>query len=112
MSASHVHAAPVLKLEKRNWTNHDYRITSLVAVARTLWLRGDMDRAARVAQQSIEEGVAFDQPISVCISLLYSAAVYLWRGDWLAADRLIARALAESQKHSLRPYHALWGRSR
>ena len=84
----------------------DHRIRALITLARTLWLRGAVDRAASVAQQAIEEAFALDQPVSVCIALIYSATVYLWRGDWLAADRLIARGLAESKKHSLGPYHA------
>ena len=84
-----------------------YRISALFVLARTLWLRGAVDRAASVAQQAIEEAFALDQPLSVCMSLIYSTHVYLWRGDWLGADRLIARGLAESKKHSLGRYHAL-----
>ncbi len=86
---------------------YDYRIGALITMARTLWLRGAADRAARVAQQAVEEADVLDQPIDVCISRIFSATVYLWRGDWVAADRLIARGLAESKKHSLGPYHAL-----
>jgi predicted ATPase/DNA-binding winged helix-turn-helix (wHTH) protein len=84
----------------------DHRIRALITLARTLWLRGAVDRAAGVAQEAVDEGFALDQPVSLCIALMYSATVYLWRGDWLAADRLVARGLAESKKHSLEPYHA------
>jgi predicted ATPase/DNA-binding winged helix-turn-helix (wHTH) protein len=86
---------------------YDHRIRALVALARTLWLRGAVDRAARVAQEAIDAAAALGQPVSGCISLIYCATVHLWRGDWSAAEELITQGLAESKKHSLGPYHAV-----
>jgi tetratricopeptide (TPR) repeat protein len=86
---------------------YDHRIRALVTLARTLWLRGAVDRAVSVAQQATAEAAALSQPVSVCISLIYAATVYLWRGDWLAAEEAITRGLAESRRHSLGPYHTV-----
>jgi predicted ATPase len=86
---------------------YDHRIRALVALARTLWLRGFADRAASVAWQTIDESAPLDQPVSVCISRIYTTTVFLWRSDWQAAEEGITKLIAEAKKHSLGPYHAV-----
>jgi predicted ATPase/DNA-binding winged helix-turn-helix (wHTH) protein len=86
---------------------YDQRIQALVGLARTLWLRGFLDRAAQVARQAIEEAARLGQPLSVCISLIYSTSVFLWKGDWDAAGIGIAKVIKEAQKYSLGPCHAV-----
>jgi predicted ATPase/DNA-binding winged helix-turn-helix (wHTH) protein len=96
-----------LQRVNKQFFGYDHRIRALVALARTLWLRGFADRAASVAWQTIDESARLDQPVSVCISLIYTTTVFLWRGDWQAAEGGIAKLISEAKKHSLGPYHAV-----
>jgi predicted ATPase/DNA-binding winged helix-turn-helix (wHTH) protein len=93
-------------LGNRQAFGYDHRIRTLVFLARTLWLRGFADRAVSVAHQALDEAARVDNPVNVCISLIYTSSVFLWRGDWQAAETGITQLLAAAKKHSLNPYHA------
>jgi predicted ATPase/DNA-binding winged helix-turn-helix (wHTH) protein len=84
----------------------DHRIRALVALARALWLRGFSDRALGIAQQAIDEASSKDQPISICISLMYCSSVFLWTGDLASAADFIEKLIAYSGQYSLEPYRA------
>jgi predicted ATPase/DNA-binding winged helix-turn-helix (wHTH) protein len=86
---------------------YDHRIRALVALARAFWLRGYSEQALRTAQQTIDEAARRDHPVSVCISLIYAAPVFLWRGDWGRAADLIERLIAYAGRYSLAPYRAV-----
>jgi predicted ATPase/DNA-binding winged helix-turn-helix (wHTH) protein len=90
-----------------NFFGYDHRIRALVALARTLWLRGFSERALRTAQQAIDEAERRDHPVSVCISLIYAAPVFLWRGDLGRAADFIERLIAYAGRYSLAPYRAV-----
>jgi predicted ATPase/DNA-binding winged helix-turn-helix (wHTH) protein len=85
----------------------DHEIRALIALARCYWLRGSADRAARTAKRVVLLAVKRDQPINLCMTLIYSATVFLWRGDLDEADQLIQRLLTQSARHSLDPYHSV-----
>ncbi|MER9758225.1 helix-turn-helix transcriptional regulator [Mesorhizobium sp. M0166] len=85
---------------------YDHQVRALIGDARTLWLRGFPDQAARRAHQGIEVAERQNHPVSLCICLLYAIPVFLWRGDQLIAEDLIERLIACAGKHSLAPYHA------
>ena len=84
----------------------DHRIRALCALAKTLWLRGYSDRAARVAQHTIEEAEALEQPVTLCISLMGIGPVFLWIGDWPNAQEISQKLIAHAEKHSLAPCRA------
>jgi len=86
---------------------YDQQIRGLVALARTLWFRGFPDRAAKIAEQAIDEAVRRNRPIDLCIAMIYSTTVFLWRGDLDHAKQLIQRLTILSSQYSLRPYHAV-----
>jgi predicted ATPase/DNA-binding winged helix-turn-helix (wHTH) protein len=86
---------------------YDHRIRALVALARALWLRGFSEQALRIAQQAIDEAERRDHPVSVCISLIYAAPVFLWSGDLEHAADLIERLIAYAGRYSLAPYRAV-----
>src|ERR1700690_3671036 len=90
-----------------NFFGYDHRIRALVALARALWLRGYPEQALRTAQQTVEEAARLDHPVSVCISLIYAAPVFLWRGDWERAADFIERLIAYAGRYSLAPYRAV-----
>ncbi|MDR3487715.1 MAG: transcriptional regulator [Bradyrhizobium sp.] len=86
---------------------YDHRIRGLVALARSLWLTGFPDRAVKTARRAIDEAVKRDQPVDLCIALIYTATVFLWRGDLDEAEQLIRQLVAHAARHSLGPYHAV-----
>jgi predicted ATPase/DNA-binding winged helix-turn-helix (wHTH) protein len=90
-----------------NFFGYDHRIRALVALARALWLRGFSEQALRTAQQAIDEAERRDHPVSVCISLIYAAPVFLWRGDLERAADFIERLIAYAGRYSLAPYRAV-----
>jgi predicted ATPase/DNA-binding winged helix-turn-helix (wHTH) protein len=90
-----------------NFFGYDHRIRALVALARALWLRGCSDQALRTAQQAIDEAESRDHPVSVCISLIYAAPVFLWRGDLGRAGEFIERLITYAGRYSLAPYRAV-----
>jgi tetratricopeptide (TPR) repeat protein len=91
----------------RDVFGYDHRVRALVALARTLWLRGFAQQAARVAREAIDEAAMLNHPVTVCISLIYTAPVFLWSGDLAAADRVISQLIEQARQHSLDPYHAV-----
>ncbi|MEH2481053.1 putative ATPase/DNA-binding winged helix-turn-helix (wHTH) protein [Nitrobacteraceae bacterium AZCC 2146] len=90
-----------------NFFGYDHRIRALVALARALWLRGFSEQALRMAQQAIDEAERRGHPVSVCISLIYAAPVFLWSGDLERAADLIERLSAYAGRYSLAPYRAV-----
>jgi ATP/maltotriose-dependent transcriptional regulator MalT len=86
---------------------YDHRVRALIALARCLWLGGFPDRAAMTARRAIDEAVKHDHPVNLCIAMIYSATVFLWRGDLDEAEHFIERLVAHASRHSLRPYHTI-----
>jgi predicted ATPase len=82
------------------------RRAASVALARTLWLQGYADRAVNVARQTLDEAGTLGHPLSLCHCLIYTVSVFLWSGDWSAAEAIVERLIAHTQRHSLAPYHA------
>ncbi|WP_245344223.1 ATP-binding protein [Bradyrhizobium japonicum] len=76
--------ASAVELGPRNasFFGYDHRVRALVALARALWLRGFPERALRIAQHAIDEAERRDQPVSICIWLIYAAPVFVWSGNF------------------------------
>jgi predicted ATPase/DNA-binding winged helix-turn-helix (wHTH) protein len=85
---------------------YDHQVRALIGYARTLWLRGFPDQAARLAHQGIEMAGRQEHPVTLCICLLYATPVFLWRGDQQIAEGLIERLVACAARYSLTPYQA------
>jgi predicted ATPase len=86
---------------------YDDRIVALVALARSLWLAGQPDRAIETARYAVSEAERTEQPLTVGIGLVWSIYVFLWVGDWEDADKLIERLINHAAKHFLGPYQAV-----
>ena len=79
----------------------------MVALARALWLSGFPDRAAKIGRQAMDEAVKHDHPVNLCIAMIYTSTLLLWRGELEEAERRIRRLVAHAGRHSLGPYHAV-----
>ena len=97
--------AKFLSPEDLSFFGYDHRIRAMLALARTLWLRGYPDQAAKLAYETIDEAVELEQPVIICIALIYSAPVFMWCGDWIAAERAINQLVTHAKRSALAPYH-------
>ena len=79
----------------------DQRVRALVAYARSLWLAGRPDQAAAACRQVIAEAEQLGQPTNICIAHIYSATVFVWRGDLDRASECVARLMQEATVHHL-----------
>lgn len=86
---------------------YDHRVRALVSLARTLWLRGDPDRAVLIAHQALEVAQNLKHPVTLCISLIYVSTVFLWVGDWTMAERTIDNLTFNARKNALKPDQAV-----
>jgi predicted ATPase/DNA-binding winged helix-turn-helix (wHTH) protein len=86
---------------------YDHEIRALIALARCYWLIGFPDRAAKTARWVIEVAAKRDHPVNLCMALIYTATVFLWRGDLDEAEQFIRRLIAHAARHSLGPYHTV-----
>ena len=73
-------------------------------LARNLWLLGYPDRAASCARRNIDDAVAMDHSLTLCIALLGASSVALWRGDLASAEAQIERLISRAESYSLSPY--------
>jgi predicted ATPase len=86
---------------------YDHRIRARVGLARCLWLRGQPERSIQMARLAIEEASLLGNPVDICISLIYTTPVLLWRGDWSEASQQIEQLIGLADQHCLGPYHAV-----
>jgi tetratricopeptide (TPR) repeat protein len=83
------------------------RRAASIVLARALWLQGYADRAVKIARQTLDEAGTLGHPVSLCNCLMYAVSVFLWSGDWPAAEAIIERLIAHAERHSLAPHHAV-----
>ena len=89
-----------------NFFGFDHRISALVFLARTLWLRGFSDQALRTVQNAIDEAASRDHPFPICLSLVHASTLLLWTGDLAGAGDLIEQLIVGAGRYSLEPYRA------
>ena len=99
LAADHIEAKP-------NYFGFDHRIRALLALARTLWLRGFSDQAVGTAQKAVDEAASRENPVSICVSLIYTSLLFLWTGDLPRARSLIEQLIAYAGRYSLEPFCA------
>ena len=85
----------------------NHRVGALAALARALWLRGLPERAVKTAHQTVDEALARNHPIDVCIAYIYTIPVFLWVGDLTTAADRTERLIAHAAKYSLATFHAI-----
>ena len=112
-AAAQLHCARGLALvvelgaSNANFFGFDHRISALVFLARTLWLRGFCDQALRMVQTAIDEAASRDHPFPICLSLVHASTLLLWTGDLPRVSDLIEQLIVHAGRYSLAPYRAL-----
>lgn len=84
----------------------DYRVRALVALSRVLWLNGCPERAVQTASEAIDEAARSAKPINVCFAFVFTCHVFLWCGDWSAAQDVVEKLMAHPHWQGLVGFHA------
>src|SRR4029077_16972764 len=95
--------AEALGIGKTYYFGFDNKARGTLARVWTSWLCGSPEKARRLAERVVEEAVAPNHPVSLCIAYLYTAVVVLWLRDLDWAGRLIETLLEVAVWHQLRP---------
>jgi len=84
----------------------DLPTTSLFRLTRSHWFTGNLDRAARCAESSIEEAEKSDHPVALCRALAQTMAFYFWIDDLPQIEQNLSRLEFTAEKYSLAPFLA------
>jgi len=85
----------------------DPRSLSLMCLARSHWLTGDLDRAQRYSEMGLEDAERSDHPVAMFRAFAVRMALYFWTDDLLLVERNLAKLELISEKNSLGPYRAV-----
>ena len=85
----------------------DHRSRMKAALARDLWIRGNPLAAHEAAWQAVDETARLANPHAHATSLVFSAAVFFWQGDLLAAQDMVSRLVEHADRHVLLSYIAI-----
>lgn len=86
---------------------YDHEIRALMSLARCYWIIGFPDRAAKTARSVVDMATERDHPFNLCMTLIFTVTVFLWRGDLDEAQQLIQRLISHAARHSFGPFQAL-----
>lgn len=85
---------------------YDPRVMAQAMLARVRWLEGYPDQAARLARASLDEALALDHAMSICVAAALGACpVALWSGDREAAAGALDILVERSTSSRLRQWH-------
>jgi predicted ATPase/DNA-binding winged helix-turn-helix (wHTH) protein len=82
-------------------------LITLLALARTLWLRGHADGALMLARQAIQTTASLNEPVFNALNLVYGEPVFIWCGEWAEADRLLHMLAEHVERYSLGPHRGI-----
>jgi predicted ATPase/DNA-binding winged helix-turn-helix (wHTH) protein len=102
-----LHSSPPSRRFNATQYLFDLRTTSLFILTRSHWFAGNLDRAARNAERTIEEAERSDHPIALCRALILTMPFYFWIDDLRRIERSLAKLELAAEKYSLAPFRAV-----
>jgi predicted ATPase/DNA-binding winged helix-turn-helix (wHTH) protein len=85
----------------------DLRTTSLFILTRSHWFAGNLDRASRYAERTIEEAEKLDHPVALCRALILTIPFHFWIDDLRNVEQSLSALELTAEKYSLAPFRAL-----
>ena len=85
----------------------DPRTTSLFNLTRSHWFAGNLDRAARCAELTVEEAERSGHPIALCRALMLTIPFYFWIDDLEQVKHSLSGLELTAEKYSLAPFRAV-----
>src|SRR6185503_15638744 len=65
------------------------------------WLRGQLDRAVAMARPIFDAAATLTHPVEKCVALLLCEPIFVWRGEWADAERLLDMMDEHVERYSL-----------
>jgi predicted ATPase/DNA-binding winged helix-turn-helix (wHTH) protein len=81
----------------------DSRIHALGTLARISWLEGYADQSVARIAGAVEEATILGHPLTLCVTLMSAASIYLWVGDLGLANETLESNIAAAEKYSFAP---------
>jgi predicted ATPase/DNA-binding winged helix-turn-helix (wHTH) protein len=85
---------------------NDHRVRGLITQARALWLSGLPERAMDTARRAVTSALRSGKPLDTCFALIYTTPVYLWCGEWDAAQDVLEQLVNHTHWPLLKPFHS------
>ncbi len=85
---------------------NDHRVRALVVLSRVLWLSGFPEQAMATARKAVWTAKRSGKPLDTCFALIFSTPVYLWSGDWGAAQDSLDQLAQQTNWPMLKPFHS------
>jgi predicted ATPase/DNA-binding winged helix-turn-helix (wHTH) protein len=102
-----LHRSPASRRFNATQYLFDLRTTSLFNLTRSHWFAGNLDRAARYAERTIEEAGRSNHPIALCRAFILTMPFHFWIGDWGQVERSLSELELTAEKYSLEPFRAV-----
>ena len=101
--------APGAQRTQTIYLGFDYYIWAGIALARTLWMQGYPTQAVERLRQTVSDAERLDHPVTLTLVLHWAAALFLWTGDLLSAEKHLDWFISRAETHSMGPYLAVGG---
>jgi predicted ATPase/DNA-binding winged helix-turn-helix (wHTH) protein len=99
--------APGAQRTQTIYLGFDYYNWAGIALARTLWMQGHPTQAVERLRQTVGDAERLDHPVTLTLVLHWAAALFLWTGDLLSAEKHLDWFISRAETHSLGPYLAV-----
>ena len=101
--------APGAQRTQTIYLGFDYYIWAGIALARTLWMQGHPTQAVERLRQTVSDAERLDHPVTLTLVLHWAAALFLWTGDLVSAEKHLDWFISRAETHSMGPYLAVGG---
>lgn len=85
---------------------NDHRVRGLIVQSRVLWLSGFPERAMETARRAATTALRCGKPLDTCFALIFTTPVYLWCGEWDAAQDVLEQLVNHTHWPVLKPFHS------
>jgi predicted ATPase/DNA-binding winged helix-turn-helix (wHTH) protein len=85
---------------------NDHRVRGLISQSRALWLSGLPERAMSTARSAVVTALRSGKPLDTCFALIFTTPVYLWCGEWDAAQDALEQLINHTHWPVLKPFHS------
>jgi predicted ATPase len=71
-----------------------------------LWLSGLPEQAMETARRAVTTALKSGKPLDTCFALIFTTPVYLWCGEWDAAQDVLEQLVNHTHWPVLKPFHS------
>lgn len=84
-----------------------HRTRTGIALAQSLWISGEAEKAVRIARQMVSEATQRENAATQCVALIWAIFIYLWTDNFDAAESGLETLTKCAESNVLEPYIAI-----